>query len=310
MGDPGAFLAARLERSPFWRTVGFRLESCEADKVRVCLPYHEGNTTAQTALHGSAIAATLDAAASLASWSAAPGTPLVGRTLACDVSYLAGALGEDIFGAAEVLRRGKEIVYSTARVVNRDGKLLAVANHIHQLTSPDDPPRPPDASTAPMLHGRTTGGVAALPPANAALVQRNVEMLRKMDGRMPYMAQLGWTFRAGAFGYAEFDLPRGGAALGEDGGIAGGALLSAVDHAGSLAAWMTTELGSRALFGSTVNTKLHTFAPVIPRNCVVRARAAGGCGGLVHSEVSIASHEGETVAGGSTVYRIVERDRT
>lgn len=203
MGGASAFLSTRLERSPFWRKVGFRQDSCEPDNARVRLPYHEGNTTAQTALHGGAIAATLDVAASLASWSIAPDTPLVGRTLACDVSYLAGALGEDIIGDAQVLRRGKEIVYSSARVTNSAGKLLAVANHIDQLTNPDDPPRPPDTATSTsMPHGRATGGLGALATANAEFVQRNVDMLRKMDGRMPYMAQLGWTFRAGAFGYA------------------------------------------------------------------------------------------------------------
>ena len=153
------------------------------------------------------------------------------------------------------------------------------------------------------------GGIAQLPVADGEKVAKNLELLNKMDGRMPYMAQLGWEFRGGDFGLAEFVLPCQGHAIGDDGGIAGGALLSGVDHAGSLAAWMTSELGNRGLFGSTVNTKLHTFAPVIARDVVVRARAAGGSGTLINSEVSIHTLCGEPVAAGSTVYRIVERKR-
>ena len=89
--------------------------------------------------------------------------------------------------------------------------------------------------------------------------------------------------------------------------LAGGALLSAVDHAGSLAAWMTSKLGDRTLFGSTVNTKLQTFAPVVDRDVRVKARAAGGDGTLINSIVDIVTEGGESVASGSTVYRIVRR---
>ncbi|MEZ5552460.1 MAG: hotdog fold thioesterase [Pseudomonadales bacterium] len=312
MGEPGATLERRLQSSPFWRRVGFRLESASEGTVRVRLPYHEGNTTAATALHGGAIAATLDAAAMLASWSTIERDmeSQIGRTLACDVSYLAGALGEDIFGEAEVLRRGREIVYSHARAVNGDGKLLAVANHIAQIAPTEPLPAAPTDPAAPDWPGaRTSRGLGALPQPDAARVERNLEILRDLDGRMPYMAQLGWRFRSGSFGEVQFDLPCASHARDEADGIAGGALLSAVDHAGSLAAWMTSKLGSRGLFGSTVNTKLQTFTPLICRDCMVRARAAAGTGNLIHSEVSLVTAAGEPVAAGSTVYRIVERPR-
>lgn len=301
-------LAARLTRSPFWKQVGWCIESAEPGRVRVRLPYTQANTTAATALHGGVIAATLDAAGSLAAWSAEPVEGVCGRTLSCDVSYIAGALGEDIFGEAEVLRRGREITFSTVRAVNGEGKLLASGNHIYHLAPAYDVPAAPDEQHAgPAVVGRTIGGIAQLAAADSEITARNVAMLSKMDGRMPYMAQLGWAFQGGDFGSVEFLLPCEGHALGDDGGIAGGALLTAVDHSGSVAAWMTSELGSRELFGSTVNTKLHTFAPAIARDVIVRARAAGGSGTLINSEVSIQTLSGEPVAAGSTIYRIVER---
>jgi uncharacterized protein (TIGR00369 family) len=301
-------LVTRLERSPFWQRVGFRLERCAPGSARLRLPYHVDNTTAASALHGGAIAATLDVAGSLAAWAAELTDDLAGRTLACDVSYIAGALGEDILGQSEVLRRGKEIVYSAVRAVNGAGKLLASGTHIYHFAKPEAVPTAPACTEQPPQLGRSCQGLGALPAADDSVVARNVAMLEKMDGRMPYMAQLGWKFRTAAFGYIEYDLPWLNHTIGDDGGIAGGALLSAVDHAGSLAAWMTTELGNRGLFGSTINTKLQTFAPAIRRDCVVRARAVGGSGALVNSEVNIQTRAGEPVASGGTVYRIVRRD--
>lgn len=124
-----------MASSPFQVRVGFRLEEARSGFARVRLPYDDANTTAQQALHGGAIAATAEVAGALAAWSAGDSDPATdaGRTLACDVSYIAGALGEDVFGEGEVLRRGKEVVYSSVRVVNGAGKLLAAANHIFQL---------------------------------------------------------------------------------------------------------------------------------------------------------------------------------
>jgi acyl-coenzyme A thioesterase PaaI-like protein len=54
-------------------------------------------------------------------------------TLSCHVSFLAGAIGEDVFGEGHVLRRGKEIVYSDVFVLNAAGKQLAQGSHIFRL---------------------------------------------------------------------------------------------------------------------------------------------------------------------------------
>ncbi|MGE0623359.1 MAG: PaaI family thioesterase [Pseudomonadales bacterium] len=309
MPEPFEVLAARLSASPFWSGVGWRLENADSGNVRIRLPYSKDNTTAATALHGGAIAATLDVAGCLAAYSTGVADGDFARTLACDVSYIAGALGEDIFGQAQVLRRGKEVVYARVEARNGDDKLLAVSNHISHVApgrTPGSPPdRKPEFETAPLRH---PVGIGSIPLLAKDTVDRNITLLEQMDGRMPYMAQLGWTFIRGADGYAEFRLPGSGRACGEDGMLAGGALLSAVDHAGSLAAWMTNTLGDRTLFGSTINTKLQTFAPVVNRDVIVKARAVGGDRTLVNAVVDIVTEQGEYIASGSTVYRIVKRN--
>ncbi len=185
------------------------------------------------------------------------------------MSCVSGALGEDIFGEADELRRGKEVVYSSVRALNASGKLLTHANHIYHMSEAHDlatlrAARPRQAAPA-----RTRSAEVSLPPRDDAVVARNVETLRRLDGRMPYMARLGWAFESADYGYARFRLPCRGAAVGDDGGLSSGALISAVDHAGSLAA--------PGLFGSTVSSKLHVLAP--------------------------------RLAQGSTIYRIVERER-
>lgn len=308
-----------LSDSPFYERVGYELDACAEGSARVLLRYNEGNTTAASALHGGAIAATLEAAGAAAAWSSGDAEleTHTGRTLACDVSYIAGALGEDVYGEGRVLRRGKEIVYVEARVVNGDGKLLASGNHIYHLAPIDPnadrrdavPLDTADGAAGPIDSGRTIGGIAALPPQPRDVVDGVVKMLGKLDGRMPYMENLGFRFVEADYGRCVFRMPCVGAARGEDGGLAGGALLSAVDHAGSLAAWLTMPFGRPELFGSTVNTKVQIFSPRIDREVRIDARAKGGCGSIFHSVVDVTTQSGEPVAQGSTIYRIVERKK-
>jgi len=302
-------LSQHLSQSAFWTKVGFKVDTSSPGRVRVRLPYDKGNTTAVTALHGGVIAATLDTAGCLAAWSTDTAEGLCGRTLSCDVSYIAGALGKDIFGEAEVLRRGKEIIFSQVRVVNEEGKVIASGNHIYQIAAPTE--NPPSTSNidvnAGAAIGRTIGGIGSLAPLNESLVATNLRRAKKGDGFIPYMNQLNWKFINGGYGYAEYLLPYQDNSVGDYGGLASGALLSAVDHAGSLAAWMTSELGGRNLFGSTVNTKLQIFAPAINSDVIVKAKAVGGSGTLINSEVCIETTAGEPVAGGSTIYRIIEK---
>lgn len=128
-------LAQMFETGGFARQLGVRVEEAEEGFARVRLPYLDLNTTARQALHGGAIAALLDAAGTMAAWTTADMalSGLRGVTMSCHVSFLAGAIGEDIFGEGRVLRRGKEIVYSDVTVLNGSGKQLARGSHIFRI---------------------------------------------------------------------------------------------------------------------------------------------------------------------------------
>ena len=141
----GQRLQDLIDTSPFYRYLGVLLEHSAERDVRLRLPYTDANTTQASALHGGAIGSLADAVGALAAWSSGDASPqgFTGRTIACDVSYLAGALGVDVYGRARVLRRGKAIIFSEVRVEDGDGKPLAYANHLYRIDPrTKDPPHP------------------------------------------------------------------------------------------------------------------------------------------------------------------------
>jgi uncharacterized protein (TIGR00369 family) len=135
LADAQQRLAEITAATPFFRYVGLELDRLDDGFARVRLPFKEENCTAGKALHGGVIAALLDLAGSMAAWSTADprDNRLRGMTLSCQVSFLSGALGEEIFGEGRVLRRGKEIIYSDVFVVNGEGKQLAQGSHIYRI---------------------------------------------------------------------------------------------------------------------------------------------------------------------------------
>lgn len=124
-----------FEGAGFVAQLGARIEEIAEGFARVRLPYQDLNTTARQALHGGAIAALLDLSGTVAAMSTADPSnkSLTAMTMSCHVSFLAGAIGEDIFGEGRVLRRGKEIVYSDVFVLNAEGKQLAQGSHVCRI---------------------------------------------------------------------------------------------------------------------------------------------------------------------------------
>jgi len=129
------------EEGGFAAQLGARVEHASEGFARVRLPYQDLNTTARQALHGGAIAALLDLAGTVAAVSTADASneALRAMTMSCHVSFLAGAIGEDIFGEGKVLRRGKEIVYSNVFIINGEGKQLAHGSHVCRLFELKEP---------------------------------------------------------------------------------------------------------------------------------------------------------------------------
>ena len=120
--------------SPLGRLLGFEVGSIERDRVRVRLPFRAEVTTVGDIVHGGAISALVDTAATGAAWSAADmsANPR-GTTIALTVNFIAAARGQDITADARVIQRGRTITVCEVSVESSDGKRVAGALVTYKL---------------------------------------------------------------------------------------------------------------------------------------------------------------------------------
>jgi uncharacterized protein (TIGR00369 family) len=119
-------IAQFLLHSPFVRHLGMQLESIEADRARLAMPYREELATIGDVVHGGALSALVDTAAMAASWSAHDASgPLRGTTVGLSVDFVAAARGREVTANARVIRRGKSLCFCDVDVTDAAGELVA-----------------------------------------------------------------------------------------------------------------------------------------------------------------------------------------
>jgi uncharacterized protein (TIGR00369 family) len=109
--DLESILRDVIVASPLGTLLGMELVSAARDRVVVRLPFRSEVTTVGDLVHGGAIGALVDVAATAAAWSdveLARGPR--GTTIGLTISYLSGARGCDLVATASVVQRGKSIV--------------------------------------------------------------------------------------------------------------------------------------------------------------------------------------------------------
>lgn len=123
-------------RSPYGRLLGVELLEASEDRVRVRLPYRPELTTLADLVHGGAISALIDMAATASFW-ASPSVPAGARgtTIGFSVNFLSAGRGKDLVATASVKRRGREISIGEVSVQDADGKDVAVALVTYKLSS-------------------------------------------------------------------------------------------------------------------------------------------------------------------------------
>ena len=125
--DRSPFIHA-LERAPFARTLGLKIESAANGDATVRMPFdlrilNEGGPAAP--IHGGAIAALADVAACAAVWSLAATTRTA--TISITVNYTGFAVKSDLVARARVKRAGKRIASLTVEVADGSDALIADA---------------------------------------------------------------------------------------------------------------------------------------------------------------------------------------
>jgi len=125
----------RIVASPFGAQVGLRCESIAPDRVRLRLPFRSEVTTVGDMVHGGAIAALVDVAATAAAW-ATPGASLAARgsTVGFSLSFLAPGRARDLLADARVLQRGKSLCVCEVEVTDAQGAAVARALVTYRLS--------------------------------------------------------------------------------------------------------------------------------------------------------------------------------
>lgn len=296
MSESLTALAARCERVAYHQNLGIRVESIEPDRVQLRVPYKDDNSNPGRALHGGVAASTINIAGALAAWTGIEEQPeLEAGTLDLSVTYLAAALGEDIVATAEVLRRGKEIVYSDVDVRNDAGKRIAKGLVTYRAF---------DMAALPAARTRQRVDTPKLPAAES---YRLVQHARGFV-MVPFIARLGMRVDHASDGQAVLHLPFKAENADADEAVHEGALAALIDTSGALASWSITGLNF-AYKASTVGIHVSHHARARREEVVAHARTLRRMNEIFLNQVTVSGREsGTVVATGSVTYRIVVTD--
>lgn len=132
-----ATLEKLIVKSPYGELLGLELVDAEEDRVRVRLPYRDQVTTIGDTVHGGAISALVDTAATASFWARPriePGSR--GTTIGFSINFLSAGRGRDLVATAKVRRRGREISSGEVTVCDSDGREVATALVSYKLSAP------------------------------------------------------------------------------------------------------------------------------------------------------------------------------
>lgn len=291
-------LAARFEQAPYNARLGIKVESIELDRVRLRVPYKDENSNPGKALHGGVAASTINIAGALAAWTGLDERPdLETGTLDLSVNYLAAAIGEDIVATAEVLRRGKEIVYADVDIRNDAGKRIAKGLVTYRAF---------DHGAVPAARERQRVAKPELPAAARSELIKGARSFVMV----PFIARLGIEADHAHDGQAVLHMPFKTENADADDAVHEGALAALIDTSGALASWSITGLNF-AYKASTVGIHVNYHARARREAVVAQARTQRRNNEIFLNHVTVSGHgSGTVVATGSVTYRIVVPDET
>jgi uncharacterized protein (TIGR00369 family) len=119
---------------PFFTVLGLQIDEVRPDYCRMRLPFHPGLRTEGQVVHGGAIASLVDSAGVVAVWSNVPPEITRGATATMTVNYLAAAEAVDLTAEANVVRRGRSVVFVDVDVVSPSGERIAKGSLVYKLS--------------------------------------------------------------------------------------------------------------------------------------------------------------------------------
>jgi uncharacterized protein (TIGR00369 family) len=283
--SPGTRIAA----APYCVRLGVVVEDLALDHARIRIPYKDENSNPGKALHGGVAASTIDIAGVLAALGGSGGRSYDAGTLDLSVDYLAAAIGEDIVADAQVLRRGKEIVYSDVDVRNDGGKRIATGLVTYRAL--DHTPAGEERQRSTCVDAPAGEG-DDVPPLARAIVA------------VPFIKSLGMRITRMRDGHAILRMPFTAEKTDHEGAAHEGAVAALVDTTGAMASWSVVGIDLRYK-ASTVGIHVSFHAPA-RGDLVAEARTWRRNDEIFLNQV-VASEagSGRVVATGAVTYRIV-----
>lgn len=133
-----SIIRGAIAGSPLAHLLGIDVASVDDDRVALRLPFRAEVTTVGDLVHGGAIAALVDAAATAAAWSRAElARNPRGTTIGLTLNYLAGAHGEDLTATAQVIQRGRSVLVVEVDVRSATGTAVSRALVTYKLDHRD-----------------------------------------------------------------------------------------------------------------------------------------------------------------------------
>lgn len=282
-------LAAGAAAVPYHLSLGVRVETLTPDHARLRVPYRDENSNPGRALHGGVAASLIDIAGVLvARAGVADMDGIEPGTLDLSVDYLAAAIGEDIVADAQVLRRGKEIVYVDVDVRNDAGKRIAKGLVTHRLAPASPPDRLLSVSADPLPEATTA------PP----------NMARALFA-LPFIAGRGMRIVLMEDGRSVVEMPDSAANRDHDRSVHEGAITALLDTTGAMAAWSVVGLDPRYK-ASTVGLHVSFHAPARGEDVVASGRTLQRSNEIFLNNVTVIGRTSrQTIATGMVTYRIV-----
>jgi steroid delta-isomerase-like uncharacterized protein len=136
-GNIASVIEKAIVASPFGNLVGLTCESIEQDRVQVRLPFRPQVTTIGDMVHGGAISALVDVAATAAAW-ATPAATLQARgsTVGFSISFLAPGRAQDLVADARIVQRGRSLCVCEVEVADGAGTAVARSTVTYRLALP------------------------------------------------------------------------------------------------------------------------------------------------------------------------------